>query len=443
MKKTFPIIIFLITLSLFGIIFIQVNWIKNLIKEKEAQFGNRVGITLDKIGQKILNLSNDFTLPSKANNFQLNPFIYNSDQKKNFLREISNVQLGELIYKTFKEEKIDVPNIEYYVSCNLQRESFFKQELYSAKFFEKSNTGGLEYQSKITPPSGSQLEGLVADGDIIVILTNTKVAIIKELTWMIIGALVFTFIIVSAFFLTVRALLKQKKISEIKSDFINNMTHEFKTPIATISLAVDALKNSKVVGNIEKTNYFTSIIKDENIRMNKQVETILQAALLDKQEIQLKLQALPINDMIKYAFEHFSIMLLENNGTSDIQLKAENDTINGDEVHITNLIRNLMDNAIKYAKPDVPLHIRISTASNNKSIFLYIEDNGIGMNKETVHRIFEKFYRAHTGNVHNVKGFGLGLTYVKAVVDAHKGKIKVDSTLGKGSLFTVEFPLLH
>jgi two-component system, OmpR family, phosphate regulon sensor histidine kinase PhoR len=236
-------------------------------------------------------------------------------------------------------------------------------------------------------------------------------------------------------------MLKQKKISEIKSDFINNMTHEFKTPIATISLAVDALKNEKVVGNMEKTNYFTGIIKDENRRMNKQVESILQAALLDKQELQLNIKPLHVNALVQNGFEHFKIMLEQNNGTADVQLNAKYDVITGDEVHINNLVRNLMDNAIKYAKSDTPLHIRISTSNTKKSLFIYIEDNGIGMTKETVNRIFEKFFRAHTGNVHNVKGFGLGLTYVKAIIDAHKGRIKVESTLGKGSIFTIELPL--
>lgn len=440
MKKTFPIIIILITCSLLSIIYIQVSWIQSMIKVRQEQFGERVSIALQKASQKILALSSELTVVSKNNDFQIAPWMYDGEQKKNFLSQLNNVQLQDIIATSFKEVKINVPIIEYSVSSNPQSLNKQRHEMHSANFFKYFNTGELEYTLPIQPPSGSMLEGLV-EGSIYVIIPNSKITIIKELGWMIFGALMFTLIIISAFYLTVTTLLKQKKISEIKSDFINNMTHEFKTPIATVSLAVDALRNSKVIGNEEKMNYFTSIIKEENKRMNKQVESILQAALLEKQELQLNHKVLKLNELVQSGFEHFVIMLEENKGTSQVQLNAKQQTILGDEVHITNLIRNLMDNAIKYAKPDTPLHIKISTASTRKMITLTIEDNGIGMTKETVQRIFEKFYRAHTGNVHNVKGFGLGLTYVKAIVDAHKGKIKVDSTLGKGSTFSIELPL--
>jgi two-component system phosphate regulon sensor histidine kinase PhoR len=237
----------------------------------------------------------------------------------------------------------------------------------------------------------------------------------------------------------IRTLLKQKKLSEIKSDFINNMTHEFKTPLATISLAVDALKNEKVSGNKEKTGYFTGIIKEENKRMNKQVETILQAALLDKQEVQLNLKRLLAHDLIVSALNNINLQVEEKGGKIDVELDAENDLILADEVHFTNVINNLLDNAVKYSK-DNP-HIKLSTKNVGNHLKIKIEDNGIGMNKETLHRIFEKFYRAHTGNVHNVKGFGLGLSYVKTMVDAHHGTIKAESVLGKGSSFCIIMPL--
>ena len=253
------------------------------------------------------------------------------------------------------------------------------------------------------------------------------------------GSVLFTVIITTAFFITIRTLLKQKKLSEIKSDFINNMTHEFKTPLATISLAVDALKNEKVVGNIQKTDYFTGIIKEENKRMNKQVETILQAALLDKQEVQLNLKRLAAHDLITAALNNIMLQVEEKGGTLEVDMDAANDIINADEVHFTNLINNLLDNAVKYSKEN--LHIKLVTKSTGNQFKIKIEDNGIGMNKETVNRIFEKFYRAHTGNVHNVKGFGLGLSYVKTMVAAHHGTIKAESILGKGSNFCISIPL--
>ena len=262
------------------------------------------------------------------------------------------------------------------------------------------------------------------------------------MSWVISGSILITLVICTAFFITVRTMLRQKKLSEIKSDFINNMTHEFKTPLATISLAVDALKNEKVWRSREKMDYFSSIIKDENKRMNKQVETILQAALLDKQEVQLNMKPQHVHEVIVRVIDNFRLQMEDRRGKADLDLAAANDLIEADEVHFTNLISNLVDNAIKYSK-DSGLQINICTQNTGNSIRIKIEDNGIGMSKETVNRIFEKFYRAHTGNVHNVKGFGLGLSYVKAMVDAQRGKIKVESTPGRGTTFTIEFPLLR
>ncbi len=236
-------------------------------------------------------------------------------------------------------------------------------------------------------------------------------------------------------------LLRQKKLSEVKNDFINNMTHEFKTPLATISLAVDALRNEKVTGDRQKSEYFSAIIKEENKRMNKQVETILQASLLDRQEQQLNLHVLHAHDLIRSAMENFHLQLEGKGGSAELQLNAANDLVDADEVHFTNLISNLIDNAVKYSKENTNLSIKVTTHSTARNLVIRIEDNGIGMSKETQRRIFEKFYRAHTGNLHNVKGFGLGLSYVKTIVDAHQGKIRVDSVIGKGTVFTLEFPL--
>ena len=261
----------------------------------------------------------------------------------------------------------------------------------------------------------------------------------RSLTWFIIGAIVFSVIIIAAFFFTVRALLKQKKLSEIKSDFINNMTHEFKTPLATISLAVDALKNEKVLNDREKMSYFTGIIKEENKRMNRQVETILQAALLDRQLVQLSLIKTHAHELIHSALNNINLQVDQIHGRLEVKLAATKDIILADEVHFTNLISNLLDNAVKYSRDD--LRIKISTQTEGNRLKIKIEDNGIGMSNETVNRIFEKFYRAHTGNLHNVKGFGLGLNYVKTMVDAHHGNIKVESIVGKGSSFLLSFPL--
>jgi len=278
---------------------------------------------------------------------------------------------------------------------------------------------------------------------LIIMVPQIKSLVFKDLNYriIIVAAIIFTLIIFAAFYLTVNTMIRQKKLSEIKNDFINNMTHEFKTPIATISLAVDAIRNEKVQRDAQKLGYFSSIIKEENQRMNRQVETILKSALMDRQEVQLNLRPLHVHEIIGDVADNFILRLQEKQGMLETDLSATDDLIEGDEVHISNLVNNLMDNAVKYSKENVPPIIRLSTSSNNKKFILRIEDNGIGMTRETLKRIFEKFYRAHTGNIHNVKGFGLGLSYVKNVVEAHNGIIKAESTLGKGSCFTIEFNL--
>jgi two-component system phosphate regulon sensor histidine kinase PhoR len=268
-----------------------------------------------------------------------------------------------------------------------------------------------------------------------------KEAAVKELRLRIVTSILFTIIIITAFYLTVRTMLRQKKLGEIKNDFINNMTHEFKTPIATISLAVDAMKNEKVLQDRTKMSYFSAIIKEENQRMNRQVETILKASQLEKQELELNMQPLHVHEVIKDVVDNFALQLQEKGGKAELLLNAANDLVTADEVHFSNMINNLIDNAVKYAKENTPLLLKIITQSNGKNLTVRVEDNGIGMNKETIKRVFERFYRAHTGNLHNVKGFGLGLSYVKTVVEAQGGEIKVDSVLGRGSVFIIDLPL--
>ncbi len=289
--------------------------------------------------------------------------------------------------------------------------------------------------------SGTAYENLAAQEVLFVVIPNIKSYVFKSLKWRIMTSVFFTLIILAAFYLTVRTMLRQKKLGEIKNDFINNMTHEFKTPIATISLAVDAMRNEKVIHDRDKLGYFSTIIKEENQRMNRQVETILKASQLEKNEVDLNMKPVHVHEVIKEVVDNFTLQLEDKKGKVELSLEATNDLIKADEVHFSNLVNNLVDNAVKYAKDNIAPLIKLSTHSNGKNFVLRIEDNGIGMNRETVKRIFERFYRAHTGNVHNVKGFGLGLSYVKTVVEAHDGDIKAESTLGKGSVFTIDLPL--
>jgi len=421
---------------LLGIIFFQIVWIKQALQDKEQQFEKSMAMITataanDLAGEK----GNLSPFDNKKNAdilFPLNAF------PSTIVHRYSREEIKAKIKKAF--EKNDIKNIDFEFAISTT--SMIGDDLQSKKYAEAymDTVHNLSFVYPIQIPNGSFAEGLAPQELLVIVVPNVNNIIWKQMYWMVAGAVIFTCIIFAAFFITLRALFNQKKLSEIKSDFINNMTHEFKTPLATISLAVDALKNEKVINDRAKMDYFSGIIKDENKRMNKQVETILQAALLDKQEIQLNEKPVHAHELIHAAINNIQLPLAEKNGKLEIQLNATNDLIMGDEVHIINIINNLLDNAIKYSREH--LLIKLSTQNFNSHFLIKIEDNGIGMNKETLNRIFEKFYRAHTGNIHNVKGFGLGLSYVKSIVDAHKGKIKAESTIGKGSCFTIDFSLL-
>ena len=451
MKKNFTTIFILISISLVGIIYIQWNWITTMVENKEEELQHKlVDVTSDVAGElieykktaisgsQLLRIPQGFGFkPSEQfmDELMKPPLI---SQRFSF-QEISDLLRKAFVYRGLKDTKFEF--------------SIFSNNSFSSSIF--SNTHELKspgyYQSfldsihntRMVAPLVSTITEVNDEPfeTLSIVIPDYKAVVMKQMRWMICGVIFFTLVIFSAFYVTVSTLLKQKKLSEIKNDFINNMTHEFKTPLATISLAVDAMRNEKVVSDREKSAYFSGIIKEENRRMNKQVETILQAALIDRQELQLKLQPLHINQVIRRVLDNFKLQLEEIHANVVLQLDEGYDMAEADEVHFNNLISNLVDNAIKYSRDK--LTIRIQTQRTGKYMIIRLEDNGIGMTKETQRRIFEKFYRAHTGNIHNVKGFGLGLSYVKSVVDAHNGRIKVESTIGKGTTFILEIPLIR
>ncbi|MFZ4056869.1 MAG: ATP-binding protein [Ferruginibacter sp.] len=439
MKRIFPIITVLILLSLLGIIFFQILWIKGSLEAEEQKFYEHVGMAAYQASEDLMQEKGNL-MPMKRKNEGVFPSerLQFEFFKPTIAQKYSRDEIREILRRAFDKHSLKKVPFEFAISSTslageeIQSEQFYK--LYSDSAHNKPQIIPLE------SPSGSLSEGISPQELLIIIVPHAKNFIWRSMTWFIIGAIFFTIIIMCAFFITVRALLKQKKLSEIKSDFINNMTHEFKTPLATISLAVDALKNEKVINDRTKMSYFTGIIKEENKRMNKQVETILQAALLDKQEVQLNLKKLHVHELIQSAVTNIQLQVEEKGGKLELTLLAGKDEMMADEVHFTNLISNLLENAVKYSKEN--LVIKLSTQSSGNTIKIKIEDNGIGMNKETLSRIFEKFYRAHTGNIHNVKGFGLGLSYVKTMVEAHKGTIKAESVSGRGSTFTLSFHLV-
>ncbi len=274
---------------------------------------------------------------------------------------------------------------------------------------------------------------------IIIIVPNVRFYLLQTLRWVIVGAVLFILIVFTAFFITLRSLLVQRKLNEIKRDFINNMTHELKTPLATISLAVDALKTNKVQGDPGAVSYFSNIIKEENVRMNKHVEVILQAAHLEKKEYDLNLQPVDVHDLIFGVLDSFKLQLEAKPASVDTVLEADPSVIQADEEYLLHVFSNLIDNAIKYSKDTIDITIKTSVIGNKLQITF--QDKGIGMDATTSKHIFEKFYRAHSGNIHNVKGFGLGMSYVKWVMDIHKGSIKVDSVIDKGTTITLLLPI--
>ena len=248
-------------------------------------------------------------------------------------------------------------------------------------------------------------------------------------------------LVILFFAYTLFVILKQKRLSEIQKDFINNMTHEFKTPISTIAVSTEVLKNPDIVHQPERLLNYTTIIEKENLRLKNQVERVLQMAKLDKEDIGLKKEKVDVHQIINDAIANNALALQEKYGTIRCDLKAGEFMIDADRLHLTNVLYNLIDNAIKYCK-DVP-EIVISTSNLNKHLCIDVKDNGLGIARENHRKVFQKFYRVPTGNVHDVKGFGLGLHYVKSVVSAHKGTIKLESDLGKGSVFRIILPAEH
>ena len=448
LKRIYTVIFVLVSLSLIGIIIIQVSWINNMIKLRAEQIKQKVDMAAEMVGEELKEYKGTFSSGNKIGSGNLlDNFPIEILKPVTVAQRFKVADLEKKLRVAFRQVGLENTPFEFgLASFNLRSDVIGHVERYSQNFekeFRDSSNNYISPPQLIITPSGSPTENLSPDETFWVVVPNFKKLVYKSLSWNIATAIFFTIVIITAFYVTVRTMLRQKKLSEIKNDFINNMTHEFKTPIATISLAVDALRNEKVMGDRDRMSYFNSIIKEENQRMNRQVETILKASQLEKQEVQLVLKPLHVHEVIKDVADNFTLQLNEKSGKIDLELNAQEDLIAADEVHFSNLVNNLIDNAVKYSKDNVPPEIKISTNTNNKNFFFKIEDNGIGMTKETLKRIFEKFYRAHTGNIHNVKGFGLGLSYVKTMVEAQGGEIKADSIPGRGSTFMIEFPLKH
>jgi two-component system, OmpR family, phosphate regulon sensor histidine kinase PhoR len=268
---------------------------------------------------------------------------------------------------------------------------------------------------------------------------NHKTLLISSLGWMTLTTILLTLIIIFSFSITIATIFKQKRLSEIKSDFVSHMTHELKTPISTISLAAQMLNDNSIPIENKRIGHLGGIISEESKRLGLQVEKVLQMAIFEKTKLKLKLKPVNLHQIIDKVVCSFSIQIQSADGDLSTELNAQNPTLIADEVHITNVVNNLLDNALKYRNGQPK--ITVSTKNATKGIIIAVKDNGIGISRENQKRIFDQFYRVPTGNLHNVKGFGLGLCYVKKIVEEHGGQIWVESTLGEGSLFSCYLPL--
>ncbi len=340
--------------------------------------------------------------------------------------ELNKDEVNFALRRSFQFSGIETP-FEFAVikDGKVQEGTFRKSE---KNDFLKSN-----YKVQLFPDNIIRQNLLVS-----VIFPDRTNYVLGSMAWLLGGSLLFSFIVLATFALSLFFIIRQKKISEMKSDFLNNMTHEFKTPIATISLAADTITNPKVINDEASIRHFIGMIKKENSRMNKKVETILQIASLDKKEIAFKFENVSLHSVIERAADTIEIQVHQKNGKITLNLNASEPVIYGDNEHLTNLVNNLLDNALKYS-PESP-DITVETKNNDKGIILSVSDKGIGMSKSVQSKIFERFYRQSSGNVHDVKGFGLGLNYVRAIIDAHKGNVIVTSEPGKGSRFDIFLP---
>ncbi len=438
MKKTFPFLFTLIGLSILGILFIQVTWLQGLFllqKNQLIEKVNQAGVIVSADLGKKLNGGLAFHFPKKSlslsggghsHSFEeatLSDLYSFQDLDKRLRAAMAKYGIQDLSYEFALQDK------KGYVEI--------KSKKFEDVFVEELNT----VQTRVSIIPQDLLETTGPFETLIIVVPNVNTYLFKTLQWVVFGAVLFIIIVLAAFLITIRSLIKQKKLSEIKSDFINNMTHELKTPLATISLAVDALKSNKVQSDAKSVDYFSTIIKEENVRMNKHVETILQAAQLERKEYEINRQLVDMHDLIQGVIDSFKLQLEGKPSAVHTQFDAIPSEICIDEEYFLHVLSNLIDNAIKYSKDEIDITIRTKTVSNK--MIITIEDKGIGMNNDTVKHIFEKFYRAHSGNIHNVKGFGLGMSYVRWVIDMHKGSIHVNSELDKGTKVEITLPMVH
>ncbi|MEJ5316509.1 MAG: HAMP domain-containing sensor histidine kinase [Tenuifilum sp.] len=338
---------------------------------------------------------------------------------------ISQEQLDSIIHRELTRKGIDA-RYEYRVTN--EKDS----TIYSSPRF-KANFRGLVLRDKLFPNDFFARRYFLT-----LYFPNQKTYLLGSLGPMTFGTLLLTLLIISIFTITLYIIFKQKRISEIRNDFVSNMTHELKTPISTISLAAQMLNDKSIPHERKNLDYLGGVIADESKRLGLQVEKVLQMAIFERAKLRLKIKEVDVHDVIKKVTNNFALQLNSQDGIIIHEFNAKSPIVKADEVHITNVINNLLDNATKYRNGNPVINIITKDVSNG--IVVAVKDNGIGISRDNLKKIFDQFYRVPSGNIHNVKGFGLGLSYVKKIVEAHGGKIWVESKLGEGSTFSFFMP---
>lgn len=422
-KKTGILIILLSGLSIIGVVITQYFWIDNALKLKREQFDDHIQVSLKALVNNLYSISNHNSHSSELSGHNCEPFISPVTQEFNYTVLDSLLDIGLQGFRLHSNYFYGV----YHEEGNIRQMAGGHTGDYSREILNS------KYRVSL-----SCLYNYNESYQLALYFPNQGQIIFREmLSGFLISAL-FVLIIGFSFIYIIYVSFRQKRISLIKNDFVNNMTHEFKTPISTVSLCAEMLLRDEIINDPEKSRKYAKVIYSENQRLKYQVEQVLQIAVIEKGEIKIRKKDVDVHKIIADLVQKLEIQVVSKGGVFKTYLAANYPKIWADKMHFTNLISNLLDNAIKYT-PETPVVI-VRTKNNKNGIIISVEDNGIGIKSEDQIDIFRQFHRVHTGNLHDVKGFGLGLYYVKLMTEAHGGQIKLTSEWGKGSIFEVFFP---
>jgi len=471
-KWASTIIIVFVSVATIGLMIIQVYWIRDAVKVKQAVFLRDVQQAMGEVVFKLDRMRIEERLNKQRKHYlqQKNLKVIRDSLNQLFFNGLENIDVQTdidlLLQSTDKANRaISQLTVKFSdvdaASFLLNRKELINTQIKAALADKKIH---IEFEFGIYSPAtnsmifqktGKYSEQLTKESyyydlsplgsafgypnKLLLYFPNEKRHVLNQLWFMLFLSILLFIIIILSFYFSIYTINKQKKLSVMKNDFINNMTHEFKTPISTISLACEALKDDDIKKTERLYDNYIGVIDIENKRLSSMAEQILQTAIMDKGQLKLNQTELDVHELIQRAIVSKNIEVHNKHGHVKSRMLAENHNVVGDKIHLTNVIINLLDNAIKYniSNPE----IIINTINQNGSVLIRVKDNGIGINNSDQKRIFEKLYRVSTGNLHNFKGFGLGLSYVKAIVELHEGEISVESEPGKGSIFTIKLPI--